>query len=148
LAFDPFHLLARRMDDPEREKAPLGPKLLVAAVVVGAVLYLLFSERSVDRAAQTRADFRQLAETYQRALTLKDSAPLSPSIFMFTTPLEHYRWQGFTVEGSELRDPWQTAIRIDRLPAGIDLVSAGPDRTFDTPDDIRQFLPNPPKDGM
>ncbi|HET9983191.1 MAG TPA: hypothetical protein VFQ38_06380 [Longimicrobiales bacterium] len=39
------------------------------------------------------------------------------------------------------RDPWGTPYRLARSPDGLAVESAGADRRFDTPDDVRTTVP-------
>lgn len=41
-------------------------------------------------------------------------------------------WRGPYISAkAELLDPWKTELRIENLPGGLKLISAGPNRTFD-----------------
>lgn len=101
----------------------------IMAVISGGVTLVafpLYKESRIKIAAQGCMTVRQAAELYQN---LEGSADVCPTIPDLVTSKK--------LDGKRTEDPWNTTYKLECTEGEIHAVSAGNDRKFGTPDDIR-----------
>lgn len=93
--------------------------------------------------------FGDIASPLLRFLARRDEAVIRDGLVRdreagrpLPRPARFQAWLRQHVEAArDGRDPWGTPYRLARSPDGPAVESAGPDRRFDTPDDVRVTVP-------
>ncbi len=101
----------------------------IMAVISGGVTLVafpLYKESRIKIAVQGCMAVKQAAELYQN---LEGTSDACPTIQDLVTSKK--------LDGKHTEDPWNTTYQINCAEGDIHAISAGNDRKFGTPDDIR-----------
>jgi hypothetical protein len=126
----------------------VGKLFLLALVVLGAGLYFPETRaRLIDRldpiiqpalapirAGSTREELRQIAQDLQGHERLYDRLPANAELF------RQWLYNQY-VAPSNYQDSWGSEFGFAIFPDSFSVVSAGPDRSFNTGDDLRVTRP-------
>src|SRR5687768_9226559 len=123
-----------------RKRIILLALLLLAGAAAGWMVL-----RQVERtilATHTRFLFDQLHQSYGHHVARGNPAVRSEREFLALIPGWGIDWNSCEFRDGTIFDGWGTAVEIRVDPAAVELRSAGPDRSFNTPDDIGVSIPN------
>lgn len=125
-----------RSTGPARRRAARGVTLVEVLIVVaimaviagGATLlaFPAFKEAQVKTAVVGAHTVKQAAELYQN---LEGSGDQCPTIQDLVTSRK--------IDGKKVDDPWGTPFKVECAEGDIRVVSAGRDKKFGSPDDVR-----------
>ena len=108
--------------------------LLCVLAVVFVGIRRIFAPAVQD--AHTRFMFVQLDQSYESHLAQGNNPAASGQAFLALIPRWKIDWNSCSFRAGSIYDAWGTAVQVQAGQGGIRLQSAGPDRRFDTPDDI------------
>ncbi|MFA6564242.1 MAG: hypothetical protein WCV00_20235 [Verrucomicrobiia bacterium] len=114
--------------------------LLAAAILVG----IFFKQRVEPTVLRTHTTFllAQLNHSYCDSFASGHVPVESEKAFLDLIPQWSIDWNSCQFRNGIIFDSWSTAMKIHVDAASIYLRSAGPDRCFNTPDDIEVRFPN------
>lgn len=126
----------------------MGKLFLLALVVFGAALYfpetrarlihrldpIIQPALAPIRAGSTREELRQIAQDLQGHERLYDRLPANTELF------RQWLYNQY-VAPSNYQDSWGSEFGFAIFPDSFAVVSAGPDRSFNTGDDLRVTRP-------
>jgi len=123
-----------------RKRIILLALLLLACAPAGWMV-----SRHVERtilATHTDFLFTQLHQSYGQHVASGNPAVRSEREFFALMPRWGIDWNSCEFRDGTIFDGWGTAVEIRVGPAAVELRSAGPDRSFNTPDDIGMRIPH------
>jgi hypothetical protein len=124
-----------------RKRIILLALLLLACAAAGwMVLQQVVRPTILD--THTRFLFDQLHQSYGHHVAAGNPAVRSEREFVALIPRWGIDWNSSEFRDGTILDGWATAVEIRVDPAAVELRSAGPDRSFNTSDDIGVRIPN------
>jgi hypothetical protein len=116
--------------------------LLIAAPIVSAFFALRTFLSPIILQTHTQFLFLQLEQAYRDSVTSGQPLATTNEQFIERIPQWTIDWNSCRFRDHAIFDSWGTAAKIRLGPSQIELRSAGPDRIFNTWDDITRSFPN------
>lgn len=118
------------------------PFLLGAALVLAAALYSRARLGTETAKTHTAFLFGQLEDAYRASIRSGQAPAADQQEFLKRIPQGTIDWNSCRLQDQVLYDSWNTPVEIRVNPSQMQLRSAGPDRSFDTGDDISRIISN------